>query len=194
MLDRSYYQLRRYLAANFKCVLGFPTIKIVLEALDACNFIAAYQEIGKMTSAKVQNTIVENMVVQNDPVMEIKLRACKCVLALTESSQEIMDYAIRKNLDFSCCSRSSYGNCLIGLLANMMPSHYDNTILEKMIELSKAIYRTDYNTENMKEKFPEAFYFMKNYIEELKEEENRNCVFLERVQKDVTILENEWLF
>lgn len=212
MLDRSYYQLRKYMAANFKCDLGCPTIKTALEALDACNFIAAYWEIGKMISGRGQNAVVANMVVLNDPVMDIKLRACKCVLSLAEADQNVMDYAIKKNLDFACCSRSSYGDCLIGLFANIVPDNYDNTILEQIVKLSKAIYRTDYDSERIKEEFPDAFCFMKKCIknyeniedykniedyESYKDYENYkagiSAIFLKKVQKDATVLENEWL-
>lgn len=184
MLDKSYYQLRRYLVANFKCDLDCPTIKMALEALDACNFIAAYQEIGKMVSNKRQNAIVAGMVVQNDPVMDIKLRACKCVLSLTEDHPEVMDYAIKKDLDFACCSRSSYGDCLIALFANIVPTDYDNTVLKQIINLSKAMYRTDYSLERMKKEFPGDFGFMAKCVDN---------ALPGKVQKDAQVLEDEWI-
>lgn len=184
MLDKSYYQSRKYLAANFKCDLDCPTIKTVLEALDACNFIAAYHEIGKMISGKMKNAVVAGMVIQNDPVMDIKLRACKCVLSLAEADPEIMGYAVKKNLDFACCSRSSYGNCLIALLANIVPADYDSTILKQIIKLSKAMYRTDYDLERIVKEFPESSCFMNECVDN---------ALLEKVQADAGILENEWL-
>lgn len=183
MRDRSYYQLRKYLAANFKCDLDCPTIKTVLEALDACNFIAAYYEIRKMIFDKMQTTIL-NMVVQRDPVMDIKLRACKNVIVMAESDPVIMDFAMKKNLDFACCSRSSYGDCLIALLANISLINYDNAILKQLIKLSKAIYRSDYNLENITQKFPEASAFIQKYARD---------TLLQRVRADAEILENEWI-
>jgi hypothetical protein len=184
MLDKSYYHLRKYLAANFKCDLGCPNIKTTLEALDACNFIAAYQEIGKMTSQKMQNAIVTGMVIQNDPVMDIKLRACKCLLSLAEANEELMEYAVNKNLDFACCSRSSYGNCLIALLANIVPADYDQTVLKQIIKLSKAMYRTDYDKERIDREFPQSSDFMKKCVDNS---------LTKKVQKDAEILENEWI-
>lgn len=203
MLDRSYYQLRKYLAANFKCDLDCPTIKTTLEALDACNFIAAYQEIGKMISNKKKNAVVINMSVQNDPVMDIKLRACQYVLSLADFDPKAMAYAMKKNLDFACCSRSSYGDCLIGLLANIAFTDSDsniNTVLEQIVNLSKVMYRTDYDLKKIKNKFPESFCFIEGYLkankEEYKEESKKEIVqiFLEKVQRDADILENEWNF
>ena len=184
MVDKSYYQLRKYLVANLKCDLDCPTVKKTLEALDACNFIAAYKEIGKMVSGALKRKVLAGLVVQHDPVMEIKLRACKQVLSMVEADADIMEYAIRKNLDFACCSRSSYGDCLIALLANCSPKQFDGTILKQLLKLSKAYYRTDYDIGRIEKEFPEAFSFMKDYSME---------TIMEKVQRDAQILENEWI-
>lgn len=184
MLDKSYYQLRKYLAANFKCDLDCPTIKTALEALDACNFIAAYKEIGKMVSGKLQNAIVAGMMIQHDKVMDIKLRACKNVLALAEADPQVMEYAVKKNLDFACCSRSSYGDCLIALLANIVPADYDSTVLREIVKLSQAMYRTDYDRSRIRQDFPKAAQFMEECVDN---------ALLEKVQADAGVLENEWI-
>lgn len=184
MLDKSYYHLRKYLAAKFQSDVDCPNIKTTLEALDACNFIAAYKEIGKMVSKKQKNAIIEGMTVSHDSVMDIKLRACKHMILLTGNDASVMEYAIRKNLDFACCSRSSYGDCLIALFANVVPQREGSEVLEKMIGLSQAMYRTDYDYSRIREYFPELFDFVEKYVD-------RST--LERIQEDAAILEHEWI-
>jgi len=183
MLDKSYYQLRKYFSANFKCPLDAPNIKNAIEALDACNFIAAYQEIGKMLSGNRQSALVSGMDIKNDPVLAIKLRACKRVVSLAEDSEEAMEFALHKNLDFACCSRSSYGNCLISLLANIVPTEHGKEVLETILLLSKAIYRSDYDKNRIQKEFPQAAQFMDECVDN---------GLLEKVQDDACILENEW--
>ena len=183
------------MAARFKCDLDCPTIKTALEALDACNFISAYHEIGKMVPHRMLSSVVSGMEISGDPVMDIKLRACKSVLSLAGQKKEEMEYAVKKNLDFACCSRSSYGDCLISLLANLQSVSFGqddgtkqtvsgNAVLERAMELSKAIYRTDYDGERMEKEFSETMSFSGNCMD---------SVFLETVQKDAEILENEWI-